>query len=98
MSTSTTKIEIENPLARYIPPHPQRGTPYHRYVLLLLPHADPAAPIKVPTLSSEQRSNFDVRAFASHYGLDGANGGGVHMWREEWDGEVSKIYKEVLSE
>jgi large subunit ribosomal protein L35 len=58
---------------------------------------DSATPIKVPSLSEAARANFDVRAFCAHYGLDGAKGGGAHMWREVWDQEVSKIYSEVLS-
>ncbi|KAG6850183.1 hypothetical protein H0H93_016863 [Arthromyces matolae] len=35
-TTSNTRIRL-NGHTPYIPPHPQQGTPYHRYVLLLLP-------------------------------------------------------------
>jgi len=38
----------------YIPPHPQRGTPYHRYVLLLLPQP--------PASGSSYTRNGEVRA------------------------------------
>ena len=31
------------------------------------------------------------------HGLDASTGGGAHMWREVWNEEVSKVYKEVLS-
>jgi hypothetical protein len=97
-TTTTSELFTGPSHCKYIPPHPQKGTKYHRYTLLLLPHADPAAPIEVPKLDAEQRAHFDVRAFAAHYGLDGAKGGGAHMWREVWDEEVSNIYMGRLRE
>ncbi len=39
---------------KYIPPHPQRGTPYHRYVLFLLQQP--------PRGSSEYTLNIEARA------------------------------------
>ncbi|KAJ7051219.1 hypothetical protein C8F01DRAFT_1176268 [Mycena amicta] len=36
-ATHAGRIPFLNTHTRYIPPHPQRGTPYHRYVTLLLP-------------------------------------------------------------
>ncbi|KAJ6577102.1 hypothetical protein B0H10DRAFT_2236134 [Mycena sp. CBHHK59/15] len=41
-ATHKGRIPFLNTHTRYVPPHPQRGTPYHRYVLLLLPQ--PALP------------------------------------------------------
>ena len=81
----------------YIPPHPQRGTKYHRYTLLLLPQESYTNPISVPPLSDKERLGFDVREFIRKYGLDRRDGGGIHMWREVWDEKVSKIYKDFLS-
>ncbi|KAG5638189.1 hypothetical protein H0H81_001391 [Sphagnurus paluster] len=101
----------------YIPPHPQRGTPYHRYVLLLLQQpalgadtythniearAAPGVPtsvtLDIPPVEAEARRDFDVRAFMRRWGLDGAQGGGAHMWREVWNEKVSSIYRNVLKE
>lgn len=82
----------------WVPPHPQRGTPYHRYVVLLLPQAHPTERISVPQLTDAGRLGFDVRAFCARHGLNGSKGGGAHMWREVWDETVSKIYRDVLSE
>jgi len=76
----------------YIPPHPQHGTKYHRYTTLLLPQSEE---ISLPVFSKEERFNFDVREFVEQYGLDGSKGG-VHMFREVWDPEVSKIYEDIL--
>ncbi len=83
---------------RYVPPHPQRGTPYHRYVLLVLPQSSPTEPIDIPVFQDSERLGFNFRAFAEQYGFDGARGGGAHMWREVWDETVSHIYKFTLKE
>ncbi|KAJ7139447.1 phosphatidylethanolamine-binding protein [Mycena epipterygia] len=168
-ATHTGRIPLLNTHTRYIPPHPQRGTPYHRYVMLLLPQPPltghqytrntealltaqqarldqslrdraaaaepvvqavtaaikthgrgrkqhpthpnaalphPAAPedplanivtlsqrLGMPVIPDSARLGFNVRAFARHWGLNGAVGGGVHMWREVWDKYVGGIYK-----
>lgn len=96
LSASTTELPTV-PHTRYIPPHPQRGTPYHRYCLFLLPHADPSAKINVPIVPIAERRGFDLRAFCETHGLDGSKGGGAHMWREVWDPTVSDIYRYTLS-
>ncbi|KAF8168368.1 phosphatidylethanolamine-binding protein [Crassisporium funariophilum] len=36
-ASSPSRIPNLNTHTRYIPPHPQRGSPYHRYICLLLP-------------------------------------------------------------
>ncbi|KAJ6573882.1 phosphatidylethanolamine-binding protein [Mycena vulgaris] len=84
-ATHAGRIPLLNTHTPYIPPHPQQGTPYHRYVVLLLPQP-PLVPLK-------QRYGFDVRAFAKQWGLNGAVGGGVHMWREVWDEYVGAVYR-----
>ncbi|GLB36628.1 putative PEBP-like protein [Lyophyllum shimeji] len=116
-ATHRTRIDGLNDHTPYIPPHPQRGTPYHRYVLLLLPQpplgaatytrnaearAQPGVPtsvhLDIPPVEDAERRDFDVRAFMQRWGLDGAQGGGAHMWREVWDEKVSEIYRDVLKE
>ena len=97
-ATSNSPIAIPHPHTHYIPPHPQQGTPYHRYVVLLLPQASATEPIKLPKVSEAARLGFNFRAFAEEHGFDGSKGGGAHMWREVWDETVSKIYRDVLSE
>lgn len=115
-ATHQARISDLNDHTPYIPPHPQRGTPYHRYVLLFLPQpplggvaytlnaearAQPGVPtsvhLDVPPIGEAERRNFGVREFMQTWGLDGAKGGGSHMWREVWDKRVSGIYKTVLS-
>ncbi|KAL5535788.1 MRPL35 [Sanghuangporus sanghuang] len=82
---------------KYIPPHPQRGSPYHRYCLFLLPHVNASEKVHVPPpVSDEARVGFNLRAFCEEYGLDASLGGGAHIWREVWDETVSDIYQHTL--
>ena len=97
LSSQSSELTLSTSHTPYVPPHPQRGTPYHRYVVLLLPQQSPTEPIEIPAIPKEKRLGFDLRRFAEKYGLHGDKGGGVHMWREIWDPTVSQIYKDTLS-
>ncbi|TKY85361.1 hypothetical protein EX895_005523 [Sporisorium graminicola] len=79
--------------ADWIPPHPQQGTKYHRYVTVLFeqPHdLQQLAPVP-------DRHDFNLAAFASQHGLTPA---GIHFWRAQWTPAsaptVSSIYTDVL--
>ncbi|KAJ7652057.1 phosphatidylethanolamine-binding protein [Mycena polygramma] len=124
-ATHMGRIPLLNTHTRYIPPHPQRGTPYHRYTLLLLPQppvqgrytlntealltaqqarltqsirdtAAQEAQRAAEIIPDDQRLGFNIRAFAKQYGLNGALGGGAHMWREVWDKYVGAVYRYEL--
>ncbi|KAH9939000.1 PEBP-like protein [Epithele typhae] len=95
LATKTPPVPL-NAHTPYVPPHPQKGTPYHRYVVLMLPQRSATAPLDIPVFTEEQRQGFDYRAFAEEHGFDGALGGGAHMWRAEWNETVSDIYANVL--
>ncbi|KAG5220542.1 PEBP protein [Salix suchowensis] len=58
------------------PSPPSTWTPYHRYVLLLLPQSDPTKPLEIPIVADSDRLGFDTRSFLQQWGLDGAKGGG----------------------
>lgn len=108
---SPSRIPDPNTHTRYIPPHPQRGSPYHRYVCLLLQQP--------PLVGSEYTRTSAFRATCpTSVQLDipiipdlerlGFNvrkfasqwnldgAKGVHMWREVWDDDVSLIYRDIL--
>ena len=109
---SPSRISDPNSHTCYIPPHPQRGSPYHRYVCLLpqpplessgyiLTGAYRATTITsveldIPIVLDQERLGFNIRKFTSQWNLDGTKGGGVHMWGEVWDDDVSHIYKDIL--
>lgn len=78
----------------YLPPHPARGTPYHRYVLLLLPHEDPTLKLSLPPGPLE-RDAFDARRFVQEHALR-TDGGGAFMWRAVWDEESSRIWETII--
>jgi len=92
-ATSPSLIADVNSHTKYIPPHPQKGTPYHRYTILLLPQK---THIEVPVVEMDQRLGFSLRAFMDQYDLDPSTGGGIHMWRGEWNPAVSRIYRDLL--
>ncbi|OAX42584.1 PEBP-like protein [Rhizopogon vinicolor AM-OR11-026] len=92
-SLSSSPVPNLNTHTTYIPPHPQRGTTYHRYTILLLPQQ---SRISIPMVAKDKRTGFAVRAFMEQYGLDGSAGGGAHMWREVWSEGVPAVYKDVL--
>ncbi|KAH8119902.1 PEBP-like protein [Phellopilus nigrolimitatus] len=96
LSAGTCGHLSAHPHTGYVPPHPQRGSPYHRYCLFLLPHANPEQKIVVPAVPDAARLGFDLRAFCAEHGLDAGAGGAAHMWREVWDETVSDIYKHTL--
>ncbi|GAA5873785.1 hypothetical protein JCM16303_002588 [Sporobolomyces ruberrimus] len=77
----------------YIPPHPQNGTPYHRYTVLLL--AQPENATLELNENEIERLNFDTRDFAAEHKLEAK---GVSFFRQKWDKSVSKIYEEVLQQ
>jgi len=97
MSVSATSAGLLPSAAHtpYLPPHPARGTPYHRYVLLLLPHEDPTLKLSLPPGPLE-RDAFDLRRFVQEHALR-TDGGGAFMWRAVWDEESSRIWETVIS-
>ena len=90
---SQQPLDLPTAHTPYIPPHPARGTPYHRYTVLLLPQTDR---IKVPQLSEAERLGFNVREFVEKYQLR-LDGGGAHMWRAEWDVASTRIWDDIIS-
>ncbi|KAF9224623.1 PEBP-like protein [Gyrodon lividus] len=92
-AASPALISNINSHTQYIPPHPQKGTKYHRYTVLLLSQQ---SHIDIPVIGMDQRLGFSVREFMSKYDLNPATGGGAHMWREVWDPAVSQIHRDVL--
>jgi large subunit ribosomal protein L35 len=99
LNCQTTRLNI--PVSNYIPPHPQQGTPYHRYTLLLFQNpGGKKIDCDVEGYLS-QRDKFNVRQFSSDHSFNlnkGGGGGGVFMWREVWNETVSDIYEHTLSE
>ncbi|EST04925.1 Phosphatidylethanolamine-binding protein PEBP [Kalmanozyma brasiliensis GHG001] len=91
-ATSDPTVDLTKDMeVNWIPPHPQQGTPYHRYTTVLFEQPTPASKGEV------DRENFNLRTFAQERGLTPA---GIHFWRAKWSQEsadtISGIYRDVL--
>ncbi|KAG0173172.1 hypothetical protein DFQ28_010853 [Apophysomyces sp. BC1034] len=75
----------------YVPPHPQKGTKYHRYTLIA--YEQPNQGQDKVEIKLEKRDAFDTKTLAQAHGL---NISGVSFFREEWDAAVSNIYQDIL--
>ncbi|KAK4048989.1 mitochondrial 54S ribosomal protein YmL35 [Microbotryomycetes sp. JL221] len=90
LSATRTQLEGE-PVLRFVPPHPQNGTPYHRYTALLLAQSQP---LDLDADAAElNRLGFDVRSFVQQHQLEPV---GVTFTRQKWDQAVSDIYENIL--
>ncbi|SDA03047.1 BZ3500_MvSof-1268-A1-R1_Chr11-1g03276 [Microbotryum saponariae] len=88
-SPSRADLPSSPALIPYLPPHPQQGTPYHRYTLVLLEQKQALglAPEAV------ERTDFSVREFMRQNDLTAS---GMSFFRQKWDEDVSTIYREIL--
>ncbi|CAG8552531.1 9461_t:CDS:2, partial [Racocetra fulgida] len=84
-----TKTDISGgtEILQYVPPHPPKGTKYHRYTL----GAFEQSVGKIEVTKADLITN--VREFANKYNLILS---GATFFREVWDKDVSSIYRDRL--
>jgi large subunit ribosomal protein L35 len=73
-------------LVPYLPPHAQKGAPYHRYAMIVFKQ-----PEKIDAAALEgniDRDDFTMRGFQSKNKLCSI---GAFMWRVEWDSHTKEI-------
>ncbi|ORY80987.1 phosphatidylethanolamine-binding protein [Protomyces lactucae-debilis] len=79
-------------LQDWVPPHPEKGTPYHRLCVLVweLPDTPPQpnAPLASQVPGAISRVGFHPQHYAQQNGLHAV---GVHFWRQEWDAELAEV-------
>ncbi|KAG8756856.1 hypothetical protein FRC14_002610 [Serendipita sp. 396] len=80
----------------YLPPHPQIGTPYHRYCLLLLENPNPHLAIDLRSMLETKRIAFSLRDFIKAWSFRPEAGGGAFFWRSVWSPAVTDIYRDIL--
>jgi large subunit ribosomal protein L35 len=82
-------------LQEWIPPHPEKGTPYHRLCVLVweLPERppQPTAPLASKVPGAIPRLGFKPQHYAQQNGLHAA---GVTFWRQLWDVELAEVMAE----
>ncbi|CAG8488518.1 8907_t:CDS:2 [Funneliformis caledonium] len=88
---NVTKSDISGgeTILPFIPPHPPKGTKYHRYTFAILEQPNNQ---KIEISQNMSRIK-DVRKFVSEYNLTVR---GASFFREVWDQDVSTIYSEIL--
>lgn len=92
MSTTQTLVTGGETKLDYVPPHPQKGTKYHRYTIIL--YEQPNQGQDKVDIHVDKREGFDVKKLAETHSLQVR---GVSFFREVWDETVSMIYKDILS-
>ncbi|KAF9086046.1 hypothetical protein BGX29_001641 [Mortierella sp. GBA35] len=95
---SATQTELAKEKAdvvlSYLPPHPPKGTKYHRYTLLLAEQPNEGQD-KIQMDASQISRETTLRDLCSHFKLDVK---GLTFFRQVWDKDVSKIYKDILQQ
>ncbi|CAO3664799.1 unnamed protein product [Umbelopsis vinacea] len=91
LSATQSIVNGGDSILAYVPPHPQKGTKYHRYTIVLL--EQPNGKIEVP--SSIESKRFDTRQFVQQHQLLPR---GISFFREVWNEDVSGIYTDILKE
>ena len=89
LSVTKSNISGGKVILPYIPPHPPKGTKYHRYTLAILEQLNNQK-ISIPKNMSRVK---DVREFMNEYNLTLC---GASFFREVWDKYVSEIYTDIL--
>ncbi|KAL7004681.1 mitochondrial 54S ribosomal protein YmL35 [Cystobasidiomycetes sp. EMM_F5] len=88
ISSSTGRV-----LLPYIAPHPEKGTPYHRYSFLLFRQPAKDAPSSTKMLQ-QHGDRFSVRDFAKQWNLHPV---GVTFFRQVWSREVKDVFEKDLN-
>lgn len=96
LTKTQVKVSAEQIALSYIPPHPQNGTKYHRYGLLLLKQDESKT---ITPAQGIERKAFSIRDLTEEHQLHPC---GLHFWRAQWSPEsrksINKIYKDILKE
>ncbi|KAI8355153.1 phosphatidylethanolamine-binding protein [Blakeslea trispora] len=93
LSATSPVVKEGDSVLDYIPPHPQKGTKYHRYTLIA--YEQPNEGQTKVDIKVDSRDQFDVKGLAQAHGLQVS---GATFFRQVWNESVSKIYSDILKE
>ncbi|KAI1318771.1 hypothetical protein EDD11_005842 [Mortierella claussenii] len=96
LSATQTQVvkESADVVMPYLPPHPPKGTKYHRYTLLVAEQPN-GGQDKVQIDQSNVSRETTLRDLCSQYNLEVK---GLTFFRQVWDRDVSAIYKNILQQ
>lgn len=72
----------------YLPPHVQKGSPYHRYALFVFRQAGDARIDPATLVGKVDRETFNLRSFQTKMKLRTV---GAFMWRGQWDESTKEV-------
>ncbi|KAF9169497.1 hypothetical protein BGX21_009138 [Mortierella sp. AD011] len=81
-------------LLPYLPPHPPMGTKYHRYTLLVAEQPN-GGQEKIQIEKDQISRETTLQELCSQYNLSVK---GLTFFRQVWDKDVSRIYKDILQQ
>lgn len=83
---SSMDMSKADQLVSYLPPHPEKNTPMHRYCVWVFRQATQPGEIRKLNISKDdtslQRENFNIRDFVTSNMLDPI---AAHVWRAKYD-------------
>lgn len=91
LSTTESVVKGGDVVLDYCPPHPEKGTKYHRYTMIA--YEQPENGQAKVDIKVQGRDAFDVKALAEQHGLKVT---GASFFRQVWDETVSSIYDDIL--
>ncbi|KAF9901185.1 hypothetical protein BX616_002345 [Lobosporangium transversale] len=96
LSATQTEVAKGNPdiVLPYLPPHPPKGTKYHRYTLLLAEQPNEGRD-RVQIDQSQVSRETILKDLCTRYNL---NVKGLTFFRQVWDKDVSMIYRDILKQ
>ncbi|KAF9970917.1 hypothetical protein BGZ73_006212 [Actinomortierella ambigua] len=97
LSSTQTTVDTSsaNVVLPYVPPHPHKGTKYHRYTLLVCEQPNKGQESISVSAADISRDSTTFQGLCSKLGLSTK---GLTFFRQIWDKDVSKIYSEILKE
>lgn len=75
----------------YLPPHVQKGSPYHRYSMFVFQQPDNTRIDPATLVGKVERDGFNLRSFQTKMKLRTI---GAFMWRGEWDEGTKQVMKD----
>lgn len=74
-------------IVKYLPPHVQKGSPYHRYGMIVFqqPGKIDAQALRKTSIKREE---FNLRSFMAKQNLETI---GAYMWRSVWDENMKDV-------